>query len=245
MDFQSKKRRDLLALLLSISVTTCSAPQDDHATVTPDPPNVVAADPANATVQAQCEWESGFRISEDSIGPLASADPIGVVRELCPQTRYWISDQHLPEVGNGKPGIVIPTSEGELYGVQIYLDEVLDESQRVNLWMVTGDGTLPGGMSMKSTLGDLTRAYGSGSASAEPEWNGFPGYVAALFERHPGLTFYLENVDMSALLPDPDAGWDIGVLLSSVSDSATILRVYVRPPGCTVGFRDCPKDTER
>ncbi len=34
MDFQSKRRRDLLALVLSMSATTCSAPQDDQATST-------------------------------------------------------------------------------------------------------------------------------------------------------------------------------------------------------------------
>ena len=43
MDFRSKKRRDLLALLLSMSAATCSAPQDDHPDVPPDPPNVEMA----------------------------------------------------------------------------------------------------------------------------------------------------------------------------------------------------------
>ncbi len=42
MDFQSKNGRDLLALLLSISATTCSAPKDDTADATTDPSNVVA-----------------------------------------------------------------------------------------------------------------------------------------------------------------------------------------------------------
>ena len=42
--FRSKKTGDLLlALLLSISATTCSAPQDDHPGFTPDPPNVEMA----------------------------------------------------------------------------------------------------------------------------------------------------------------------------------------------------------
>ncbi len=43
MDFRSKRRRhSLLALLLSISATTCSAPKDDTADATADPSNVVA-----------------------------------------------------------------------------------------------------------------------------------------------------------------------------------------------------------
>ncbi len=48
MDFRSRQRRDLLALLLSISATTCSAPKDDTADATTDPSNVVAADPPTA-----------------------------------------------------------------------------------------------------------------------------------------------------------------------------------------------------
>ena len=49
MDFRSKKRRDLLALLLSISATTCSAPQDDRPDFTLDPPNVeMASQPSSS-----------------------------------------------------------------------------------------------------------------------------------------------------------------------------------------------------
>ena len=51
MGVRSKKRRDFLALLLSISATTCSAPQDDTADVTPDPPNLEMASPPNAAVE--------------------------------------------------------------------------------------------------------------------------------------------------------------------------------------------------
>ena len=45
MDCQSKTRRDLLALLLGMSAAACSAPQDDTADATTDPPNVVVAAP--------------------------------------------------------------------------------------------------------------------------------------------------------------------------------------------------------
>ncbi len=227
MDFQSKKRRDLLALLLSISATTCSAPQDDHTDVAPDPPNVVAAAPPTAAAQTQCEWESGFRISQDSIGLLATTDPVGVVKELCPQARDRPAPSGLPGMGTDDAGIVIPVPGGEVYGVQRH-DDVLDLEYKVDIWLVTGDGTLPEGMSMKSTFGDLRRTYGPGCTGfSEPEWNGLPGYVAIRFDRQIGLTFYLENLDMSALLPDRDAGGDIAILLSSVPDSATILRVHV------------------
>ena len=48
MDFPSKRRGDLLVLLLSISTTTCSAPPDDHIDVTPDPPSVEMTNPPTA-----------------------------------------------------------------------------------------------------------------------------------------------------------------------------------------------------
>ncbi len=51
MDFRPKRRRNLLALLLSISATTCSAPQDDHPGVPPDPPNVEMASSPNTAVE--------------------------------------------------------------------------------------------------------------------------------------------------------------------------------------------------
>ena len=225
MDFRSRKRRDLLAFLLSISATACSAPKDDDTDVAPDPPNVTTAAPPTAAAQTQCEWESGFRISEDSIGPLASADPIGVVRELCPQARYRLAPAGLPSLKAGIEGIVIPVPGGEAYGWQRSGD-VLDLEYKVDLWMVTGDGTLAEGMSMKSSWGDLRRAYGSGCTGwSEPEWNGLPGYVAVRFDRQIGMTFHLENLDASELdYPNP---FEHYFDLSSMPDSATILNVYV------------------
>ena len=225
MDFRSKKGRDLLTLLLSISATTCSAPQDDHTDVAPDPPNVEMAGPPTIEGQAQCELERGFRISRDSIGPFATIDPVGVVKELCPQTRDTLAQSDLM-IAEGDPGIVISVPGGEVWGVQRPLD-VLDPKRRVTDWLVTGDGTLPEGLSMKSTWGDLRRAYGSsGEGFSEPgQRDGSPGYVAARFDRHSGLTFYLENVDASEL--DYPNRFEHEILLSSVPDSATILRVWV------------------
>ena len=122
MDFRPKRRRNLLALLLSISATTCSTPQDDHPGVPPDPPNVEMASspntavemapPPSAEAQTRCEWESGFRISPDSIGPLATTDPVGVVRELCPQAQYEPAED-FPLMRTGAPAIVIPIPGGE------------------------------------------------------------------------------------------------------------------------------------
>ena len=229
MDFQSKKRRNLLALLLSISATTCSAPKDDTADATTDPLNVVAAAPPTAAAQTQCEWESGFRISLDSIGPLVTTDPVGVMMELCPQARSRLAPRGLPGLRAGDGGIVIPVPGGEVYGVQRYglrrRGEVLHLGYQVDIWLVTGDGTLPEGMSMKSTFGDLRRAYGPGCTGfSEPEWNGLPGYVAVRFDRQIGLTFHLENLDASELdHPNP---FEHYFDLSSMPDSATILNVY-------------------
>jgi hypothetical protein len=213
-------------LLLSISATTCAAPQDDHADVAPDPPNVVAAAPPTAAAQTQCEWESGFRISEDSIGPLASEDSIGVVKELCPQVRDTFAADN-PFLRTGAPLIVIPVPGGEVYGVQQFWGP--DPTGKVSDWIVTGDGVLPEGLSMKSTWGDLRRAYGSGYASAEiadgyPE-NYIPAYVSVDFYGYPDLTFYLENLDWGPLRQGN--GFEHEILLSSVPDSATIQRVWV------------------
>lgn len=225
MDFRSTQRRDLLALLLSMSAVACSEPRDDTADATTDPPSVVAADSPAAAAQAQCEFESGFRISTDSIGPLGLADPIRVVRELCPQARSRPAPVGLPSLRGGVEGIVIPVPGGEVYGWQRSGD-VLDLESKAHLWMVVGDGTLPEGMSMKSSVGDLKRAYGPGCPGfTEPEQNGFPGYVAVRFERQIGLTVYLENLDPRELeFPNRfEPFFD----LSSVPDSATIVRVDV------------------
>lgn len=71
-----------------------------------------------------------------------------------------------------------------------------------------------------------------------------PDHVIVSFDRYPGLTFFLGNLDMSALgYLNPDRDHDI--YLSTVPDSATIRRVNVRPPGCSVGVYDCPRDAER
>jgi len=223
MDLQSRKRRDLLAVLLSMSAAACSAPQDDTADAAPDPPNVVAAAPPTAAAQTQCEWESGFRISRDSIGPLATTDPVGVVKELCSQMRdtLWSSAD--------RPGIVMPIPGGELFGKQSFF-EVLDEEQRVTLWEVTGDGLLPEGISMKSTWGDLRRAYGPGSGSHEAPPKGTPDYVTVLFDRYDtGFVFFLRNLDTSEL--EYPSRFELDIDLSTVPDSATIAKVYVRPPG--------------
>ena len=232
MDFRSKKGRDLLALLLSMSATTCSAPQDDHATVTPDPPNVATASPPNAAVemapppsveaQARCEWESGFGISQDSIGPLASEDSIRVVKELCPQVRDTFAADN-PFLRTGAPLIVIPVPGGEVYGVQQFWGP--DATGKVSDWIVTGDGVLPEGLSMKSTWGDLRRAYGSGYASSEL-FDGIPGYLSAAFDRYPDMTFYLENLDWGPLRHGNR--FEHEILMSSVPDSATIEEVWVR-----------------
>lgn len=224
MDFQSKRRRDLLALLLSVSATTCSAPQDDHTDVAPDPPNVAAA-PPTAAAQTQCEWESGFRISEDSIGPLAITDPVGVVMELCPQARYEFAAHHWADVSTGRPMIVIPIPGGELSGMQPRRPsrDGLGVEQPVNFWYLTGDGTLPEGIDMKSTLGDLKRAYGPGSASVI---DGSLSYISVGFARVRGIWFYMENLDMSALV-QPDV-YEFDVLFSSVPDSATIRGISFR-----------------
>ncbi len=179
----------------------------------------------SAEVQAQCEWESGFRISNDSIGPLATTDPVGVVKELCPQTRDtlwgWKED---------RPGIVMQIPGGELFGMQSSLD-VLDEEQQVSVWSVTGDGLLPEGVSMKTaTWGDLRRAYGSGSGTHEAPPEDVPDYVVVVFDRFDTrFVFFLENLDTSALgYLNPD--WDFDIDLSTVPDSATIAKIYVRPP---------------
>lgn len=174
----------------------------------------------SAERQAQCEWESGFRISRDSIGPLATTDPVGVVKELCPQrtrdTVWGVRDW---------PGIVISIPGGQLIGGQV-LEPLKDES-RLAFWNVTGDGLLPEGISMKSTWGDLGRAYGSSFGSAGERAPGW-AYASAVFDRYPGLSIFLENLDMSELVVDPA---DIDqILLSSVPDSATIERVYLNPP---------------
>lgn len=225
MDFRAARRRGLLVLLLSICAAACSEPGDDTPDVSPDTPNVAAADPPTMEAQAQCEWERGFRISRDSIGPLATTDPVGVVKELCSQTRDTLSQSDLM-IREGSPGIVIPVPGGEVYGVQRPLD-VLDPERRVTDWLVTGDGALPEGLSMKSTWGDLSRAYGSGYAAAEPAYpdDDIPSYVSVDFELYPGLTFYLENLDSSALRPVNR--FEIWIEMSSIPDSATIQRVWV------------------
>ena len=56
MHFRSKKRRDLLALLLSISAATCSALQDDHRAVPPDPPNGEMTSPPIAEAPPSSEY---------------------------------------------------------------------------------------------------------------------------------------------------------------------------------------------
>ncbi len=66
MDFRSRQRRDLLALLLSIGATACSAPKDDTADATRDPSNVVAesADSLDFAVELAnlvgLKFQSGF-----------------------------------------------------------------------------------------------------------------------------------------------------------------------------------------
>ena len=99
-------------------------------------------------------------------------------------------------------------------------------------------------LSMKSTWGELERAYGSGYASSEPgdPENDFLPYLAARFDRYPGLLFFMENLDWTALRA---ADADIEIHFSSVPDSATIQRVHVRPAGCSVGLLNCPRDTGR
>lgn len=190
----------------------------------------------SAEAQAQCEWESGFRISTDSIGPFAVTDPIGVVRELCPQARDTVYGGSSPLW----PAIVFSVPWGEVLGFQTFR-KVLDEAEPATLWHVTGDGLLPEGLSMKSPWGDLRRAYGS--ASGYGEWAGELSYVLVEFDRYPGLSFDLEteNVDWSELrwLPEGDA-----LDVSSVPDSARISKIIVDPPGCPTWAR-CSRETGR
>ena len=229
-------RRGLLALLLGISATTCAAPQDDTADVTPDPPNVAIADPPHTAVamapppsveaQTRCEWESGFRISPDSIGPLATTDPVGVVKELCPQARYEPAED-FPLMRTGAPAIVIPIPGGELSGTQPRRSSVegLDVEQPVDVWHLTGDGTLPEGLSMKSTLGDLRMAYWGEDVYADII-DGRISTIGVFFWRVRGMAFLMENLDTSALVRQNAHGFS--VLSSSVPDSATIRGVSVR-----------------
>ena len=67
MDFQSKRRRDLLALVLSMSVTTCSAPQDDTADATTDPPNVVAESADSSDFADELANLVGLRLQSGSL----------------------------------------------------------------------------------------------------------------------------------------------------------------------------------
>lgn len=182
-----------------------------------------------AEAQATCEWDKDFRISRDSIGPIATADPIAALRALCPQVRDTVSHW---------PGIVLSIPGGELLGMQTFHD-ARDEGHRIDLWYVRGDGSLPEGLSMKSTWGDLARAYGSGHGYHEPPPPGVPDYVSVSFDRYPGLMFFLERLDMSALRY-PSA-FEPDIDLSTVPDSATIRRVNVRLPRCPVGSDTCSR----
>ncbi len=225
-----------LALVLSMIATTCSPPQEDHPAVTPDPPNVEMASPPNPAAemarppsveaQAQCEWEGGFRITPDSIGPLATTDPVGVVEEVCPQARYEPAAD-FPLMRTGAPAIVIAIPGGELSGTQPRRSSVegLDPEQPVNVWHVTGDATLPEGLSMKSTLGDLRSAYGGEDVYADII-NGRPSSVGVFFYQLRGLAFLLDNLDLNALVRRDV--YDFSISSSSVPDSATIRGVSVR-----------------
>ena len=83
-----------LAVLFLSSLMSCGgegseipSPDDMSASSAPAPrTDVLRLAPEAPT---QCGWESGFRISPDSIGPLATTDPVGVVKELCPQAQFF------------------------------------------------------------------------------------------------------------------------------------------------------------
>ena len=106
MDFRSKKRRDLLALLLSISATTCSAPQDDHPDVPPDPPNVEMASPPNtaandvsaSSVEAPPSTQVSFRF------PYRDSTEADLTGDGVPETL------HLVASGQGPLDLVISFS---------------------------------------------------------------------------------------------------------------------------------------
>ena len=126
----------------------------------------------------------------------------------------------------------MPIPGGELFGKQSFF-EVLDEEQRVTLWEVTGDGLLPEGISMKSTWGDLRRAYGPGRGYHEAPPKGVPDYVSVLFDRFEvGFVFLLEDLNTSEL--EYPSRFDFDIDLSSVPDSATIAKIYVRAPRDTL-----------
>ena len=187
----------------------------------------------SAEARAQCEWESGFRISNDSIGPFAVTDPIGVVREVCPQARDTVHGD-----SPSWPAMVFSVPGGEVLGFQSFR-EVFDEDEPATVWYVTGDGLLPEGLSMKSPLGDLRRAYGSASGNTELYAGELDVWVQ--FDRYPNLTFDLEteNMDRSELRWLGDA-----LDVSSVPDSARISKIIVDPPECPTSAR-CSREAGR
>jgi hypothetical protein len=136
MDFRSKKRRDLLAFLLSMSAVACSTPQDDIVDATTDPPVVVAADPLPLSFSYDASAEAdltGDGVPETLRLTASGPRPLGLVvsfsiwsdgREIYQMS--WGSAgyfQYEPELVMSEPG------DSVLYAhVRDQLDPFFDES---------------------------------------------------------------------------------------------------------------------
>lgn len=185
---------------------------------------LVAATVPNGELSAQspiCEWQPGFSISRDSIGPVATTDPLGIVRQQC-NARDTIYDGRIPSIAVSVPG-------GVLVGLQPNR-RTIDDSAPARVWYITGDGLLPNDVALDATWAAVKNAYGRealGNAEFPPP--GWPEHATVWFEQHPGLFLRMWNLSMEDLHWPNEFELDIDPL--SVPDSATIWKVMVRPPG--------------